>query len=147
LMAITGAAAFLVACAERVFTPFPAVPVFKAVRPSNIMIHETIRIGDMPPETAGQFVWPIANDGRAPLLVFPVCSSFGCRIRGIVDGRETMINDGRLTIPPGGAADILIEWRTGKLPGPYSTYAVLGTSDPRSPEIRISVEGSVKSTR
>jgi hypothetical protein len=146
-MASTAVVALLVLWAEEVLISFPSAPVFRPTQPLNFMVRETILVGAMSPETMGEHLWPIANDGRIPLKCFPVCSGFGCRLRGIVDGHERWIDGKGMMIPPGGEADIVIEWRTGKLPGPFSNYAILGTSDPRFPQIRLTVEGSVRPTR
>jgi hypothetical protein len=99
----------------------------------------------MPPQTTGQHVWPIANAGRRPLQVYLVSSGFNTKIRGIMNGWDIMQNGGSLMIPPGGTADIVIEWRTHRATGPYKTYAHLGTNDPGAPTIGLSIEGLVES--
>jgi hypothetical protein len=120
---------------------------FRQVQPSDVIVWKTIRFGVMPPQTTGQHVWPIANAGRVPLQVYVVCSGSSCKIRGIINGRDDLGNGNSLMIPPGGKADIVIEWRTHRATGPYKNYAHLGTNDPGAPTIGLSIEGLVEPTR
>jgi hypothetical protein len=137
LMAFAAVVALLTAWAKVFLSP---------VQPSDGIVWKTFQFGVMPPETTGQQVWPIANAGRVPLQVYCVCSGFGTTIHGIINGRDDLGNGCRLVIPPGGKADIIMEWRTHRANGPYKTYAHLGTNDPDTPTIGLSIEGLVEPT-
>jgi hypothetical protein len=148
LMASTAVVALLVLWAEGVFCSLPPAPVFRPTHPLNFMPP-----GDHPcrGDASGDYrAACVADRKRRANSIAVLPRLLGFRLQapcGIVDGRERMIDGKGMMIPPGGAADIVIEWRTGKLPGPFSNYAILGTSDPRFPEIRLAVEGSVQPTR
>jgi hypothetical protein len=65
------------------------------------------------------------------------------QVLGVMNGRNSL-RDGRpLVVPPGGTADIVMVFGTGRYIGPCRKTADLGTNDPRTPGFTVSVEGTV----
>jgi hypothetical protein len=135
LMSVVGVSALLIVGAEAIRRP---------AQPSAVIAGTKFQFGVMAPKTSGRHVWPITNDGWAPLQFNLVCSGSNCTIRGILNGRDSNLCGRSLTLRPGEKADVVMMWRTDSRRGPYKNYVQLGTSDPAAPIISLTVEGLIK---
>jgi hypothetical protein len=90
--------------------------------------------GTMPQESKGSHDWEIKNVGDGTLeLWLQRWTTFG----------NLPKLPGKVTVEPDDSFRIHLNWETKHLRSPYSKGAVIGTNDPKLPEIRIAVKGNI----
>jgi hypothetical protein len=89
--------------------------------------------GVMDPLTMGRHEFVLKNIGRAPLKLSVGPTTCKCTVSGL-DRRE---------LPPGGEAQVTLEWNTGRSPL-YAHAATIYTSDPDRKSLEVRVRGKVR---
>lgn len=100
----------------------------------RVVVEQTVHdFGIMNPLNVGEHVFVIRNEGDAPLRLSDNGTSCKC----------TFAHLPTAPVPPGGSAEVRIQWNTGNDPV-YAHSAWLATNDPQQPEIELRVEGKVQ---
>lgn len=90
--------------------------------------------GIMDPLTVGTHVFIIRNAGPGPLDLRRGSTTCKCTLSELSDG----------VVPPGGQAQVRLEWNTGRSREFYSHAATIHTNDPLQPSIDLRVSGMVR---
>ncbi len=93
----------------------------------------TYDFGEMQRGSEQSHTFVVSNEGNAPLSVRVGGTSCKCTI-GDVEQRP---------IAPGESVPVKLTWTAKSLPGPFRQTATLMTTDPRQPQVELSVEGTV----
>jgi hypothetical protein len=95
--------------------------------------------GAMRTEQKGRYAWTVKNAGQADLELWlvkrPEC---GCTVASLKEG-------GKEVVKPGQAMEIAMEWRVIDHKEHYAQTAVIGTNDPRWPQLELHVLGRIYS--
>jgi hypothetical protein len=97
--------------------------------------HIRHQFGRMAVGETGRHTFRVRNAGTAPLLLKQGRTSCKCTLS-------------RLTadaVPPGGSAEVELEWKPEKPEAEFSKYATFGTNDPQRRRFTLSIEGAVES--
>lgn len=101
----------------------------------KVRVEETLfDFGTLPRFTIGEHKFEIHNTGTAPLKIEQGPSSCSCTLIGLEKSE----------IPPGGKAEIRLEWTLKFKEGPFSQTAVVYTNDPDRKEIEFVVKGLIE---
>ena len=92
--------------------------------------------GALPPRTMGRHAFAVRNAGSAELLLQPESTTCKCTVSGVSRNR----------VPPGGEAQVILEWNTGKYNPAFQQSARVKTNDPRQPTLELTVAGRVQAT-
>lgn len=108
----------------------------------TVEVDETVHaFGTVGTGAKGSHAFTVRNVGAGPLQLTRGATSCTCTIAGFNGG-----TDDRISLPPGGATEVRLEWR-GKGPGgPFRQQATILTDDPRRPQVVFVVEGAVVPT-
>jgi len=96
----------------------------------------TVNVG-----SKGRHAFPVRNPGTGPLHLSRGATSCTCTIAGFA-GAEGAAGDS-ITLPPGGATEVVLEWQGKGAGGPFRQQATILTDDPRRPEVVFVVHGTV----
>jgi hypothetical protein len=89
--------------------------------------------GQMQRGTTKSHEFKFRNTGTAPLMLQAGASSCKCTLSEVPDD----------AIPPGGSANVKLEWRTLVPTGPFRQTAEIKTNDPNHPRVMLTVSGEV----
>ncbi|MEX1230281.1 MAG: DUF1573 domain-containing protein [Planctomycetaceae bacterium] len=104
--------------------PYPKVHVENA----------SYNFGAMEPETFGQRVFTIRNDGTVPLSLRRGTSTCQCTLFDILKSE----------VPPGETADILVKWRPKASDRHFEQSLHVKTNDPKQRVVKLTVNGLVE---
>ncbi len=94
--------------------------------------------GSMSQESKGSHEWEIKNSGQGELELWlegkTTCS---CTVANLHNPPD------KATVKPGESFKVSLDWQTKHMPNPYSQGATIGTNDPKLPEFKIAVKGSI----
>lgn len=119
-------------------------PVFPARRSNEpagkAVVVEPLKheFGTMAQQKTGEYSWTVKNVGKANLDLWKVSSSCACTIANFKSEGESM------SLKPGEKTSIKLSWETKNKHGAFEQNAVIGTSDPDQPEIKLLISGTVK---
>jgi len=140
---LTGMATAFVAAAStplRTAAPVPTAAI-EGPQPQIETTETTHRFGRVAVGGSGSYAFAIRNSGAAPLVLTKGATSCTCTVSDFADADA---GDGSsLTVPPGQATSIRIEWKGKGGGGPFRQQATILTNDPRRPEIAFSIVGEV----
>ncbi|WP_158261122.1 MULTISPECIES: DUF1573 domain-containing protein [Pirellulaceae] len=98
----------------------------------KVRVDETVfDFGTLPRFTTGDHTFVIHNEGTAPLKIEQGPSSCSCTLIGLEKSE----------VPPGGKAEIRLEWTLKFKEGPFRQSAVVLTNDPDHKELEFVVKG------
>lgn len=103
-------------------------------RPRLVCEQTVHHFGSMPPLTLGRHAFEVRNEGDAELLLQPESTTCKCTVSGVSRDR----------VPPGGRADILLEWNSGRHNLAFEQAARIKTNDPDRPTLELTVTGQVQ---
>lgn len=92
--------------------------------------------GSMPPLTVGRHAFVVRNEGSADLLLQPESTTCKCTVSGVRQNR----------VPPGGRAEVVLEWNSGRHHLGFQQSARVKTNDPHRPTLTLTVGGKVQAT-
>lgn len=112
--------------------------------PVAVVPDTVFRFGNMEMNTTMQHAFPIQNTGDKPLRVTFVAHTCKCT-KVLLEGKEVDVDD-FMDVPPGGGADVELEWAAKVTPGPFRHGATFSTNDPQSSRLEFTVEGEIVGT-
>lgn len=92
--------------------------------------------GSMPPLTMGRHAFTVRNAGDGELLLKPDSTTCKCTVSGVSQNR----------VPPGGQAEVVLEWNSGRHHLAFQQSARIKTNDPARPTLELTVAGKVQAT-
>ncbi len=98
------------------------------------LIHE---FGLMGQQKKGQHLWEIRNEGPGDLILKGGQPSCSCTVLNLKPGAE-------LTVKPGEAYSLKVEWETRANMGPYEKSASVYSNDATYPELVFHVKGTIR---
>jgi hypothetical protein len=102
--------------------------------PRAVTDSSTHDFGVMDPLTMGQHTFVIRNEGDAPLRLIQGPTTCKCTLSDLSDSE----------IPPGGEAQVRLEWNSGSKYEIYHHEATVYTNDPRNQSLVFAIEGEVR---
>ncbi|MBI1249683.1 DUF1573 domain-containing protein [bacterium] len=103
--------------------------------PPQAVVDETLYdFGVLPRFTKGTHIFVIKNEGLSPLSLKKGESSCSCTLLGMEDS----------DVPPGGQAEIKLEWTLKFKEGAFEQSALVHTNDPEMSEIEFRVKGLIE---
>ncbi|MDA8744742.1 DUF1573 domain-containing protein [Rubripirellula amarantea] len=103
-------------------------------QPIAVIRKTTHDFGLLDPHTTMTHAFKITNEGNDPLAIEVLGTSCKCTTGTLVNG---LLSQGEST-------DITLEWNTGYQSEAYEQNATIKTNDPLSPEIKLTVKGTVR---
>lgn len=112
-----------------------------ALGPKAVATDTTFRFGNMESGAKQRHIFPIRNEGGAPLTITFV--SHTCKCTEVqLDGK--LVEPGAVVVvPAGGAIDAQLEWAAKVAPGPFRHGATFTTTDPALSRLELTVEGEI----
>lgn len=113
--------------------PTEPTPSKTGPHPKVVLPETTLDFGVMPVGETRKHTFVVRNEGEAPLRLGKPKTTCQC----------TVSEAARNEIPPGGEGTVTLEWKPEGATPEFDKGAVLRTNDPKMPEIRLSVAGTV----
>lgn len=103
--------------------------------PKAVLVEERFEFGDMPLGTTKTHPFVIKNEGTAPLKLEKGPLQCKCTMPALKDKE----------IPPGGQAEVILEWKPLAVQSGFEKEAVIWTNDPANPRLGLQIVGNVVS--
>ncbi len=101
--------------------------------PKAKLVEERFEFGEMPLGSTRSHVFVVKNEGTVPLKIEKGPLQCKCTMPALKDK----------SIPPGGQADIVLEWKPLATQPDFEKEAVIWTNDPGNPRLSITIFGAV----
>ncbi len=118
-------------------------PVFEVndSSPRAIVPEVTFEFGTMEHRATMRHEYAIRNEGESELVI--AFASSTCNCTRVELGGKLAEKGVSVSVPPGEATEVMLEWTAKISSGAYRHGAYFNTNDPKTPRIGLSVEGEV----